>query len=338
MRTLSSLTQPVVLPIRDEMPRAGSQVWIVLASYNGAAYIEHQIRSICQQTWSDWQLYVRDDHSRDDTVARVQAMAAQDPRIHLLPDLPGEPGAVGNFAALLHYAAQHAVDYLFFADQDDDWPNHKLACQLAAMQRLEAEHGRTTPLLVHSDLALVDADLQPLAPSFVASSGLFPTQADLGVLLCQNQITGCATLINQALLKLAAPLPVGVRMHDWWLALLAASCGKIGYLPQALVNYRQHGRNAVGASSRLQRMRQALNVAAWRRYQDIMRRNVQQAQSLLQRLDTPPLAAEVRTQITLFAHIAEQPRWRRVSLLRQHLISPHLPAARWAVFAFITLL
>lgn len=38
-------------------------------------------------------------------------------------------------------------------------------------------------------------------------------------------------------------------MHDWWLALLASSCGTTGFLDEATIDYRQHGSNSVGASN-----------------------------------------------------------------------------------------
>ena len=68
-------------------------------------------------------------------------------------------------------------------------------------------------------------------------------------LLSVNQVTGCATLINRALLQLALPLPPEVVMHDWWLALLSGS-GARQYLSEALMLYRQHGRNQIGARDR----------------------------------------------------------------------------------------
>ena len=38
-------------------------------------------------------------------------------------------------------------------------------------------------------------------------------------------------------------------MHDWFLALTAAACGKIFFLDEATIDYRQHGGNVVGAKN-----------------------------------------------------------------------------------------
>jgi hypothetical protein len=67
------------------------------------------------------------------------------------------------------------------------------------------------------------------------------------VLLTQNLVTGCSVVINRNLLELATPIPHGINLHDWWLAICAAACGRIGYIDQPLVQYRQHSRNQIGA-------------------------------------------------------------------------------------------
>lgn len=315
------------------MPRSDKPVCIILASYNGAAYIGTQIASIQAQTFRDWHLYVRDDGSTDNTVIQVEALAAADDRITLVQNLPGRKGAIGNFAALMQHVSICGASYVFFSDQDDFWLPHKLATQLAALQQLEDQYGVGTPLLVHSDLAVVNQYLQPLSDSFIASSHLCPAQADMGVLLAQNQITGCATLINRALLEVACPLPDAVRMHDWWVAFLAAGCGKIGYLPHALIQYRQHQGNAVGALAARRRpnpLRAVFDRTIWTRYLKTTRENIFQAGQLLARLEQHQAAAEILAQVRLYAYIQQQPRLLRAVQLHRHGIRPNLSSARWA--------
>lgn len=67
----------------------------------------------------------------------------------------------------------------------------------------------------------------------------------------RHVITGCTVMINCALAELAAK-PENTNeiiMHDWWCALLAASFGAVSYVDRALVLYRQHGGNSVGAKN-----------------------------------------------------------------------------------------
>jgi hypothetical protein len=71
----------------------------------------------------------------------------------------------------------------------------------------------------------------------------------LTYLLTRNFVTGCSAAFNRRLLTQALPMPLkGIAMHDWWLASVAAITGEIHYIPRALVKYRQHGGNTIGAS------------------------------------------------------------------------------------------
>ena len=69
-------------------------------------------------------------------------------------------------------------------------------------------------------------------------------------------------------------------MHDWWLALIASVCGKLGYLPEATIAYRQHGSNSVGAKDVRSGsyLRHRLTSASMR---NALKENGKQAEALL---------------------------------------------------------
>lgn len=226
-------------------------VIILLASYQGSAYIREQIGSIQAQTHSNWGLLVRDDGSSDETVAIVSEMAAMDERIRLMPpDAYATGGAAANFSALMQLAAQTDGRYFMFADQDDVWIPDKIELLLKKAMNAEAEAGYGAPVLVHSDLEVVDARLQRLHPSFFRYQGIrHRSEGSLRVLFPQNFVTGCTSLFNRAALDLALPVPSEVVMHDWWLALIAAAAGQIDFVDRPTVRYRQHDLNQVGAKS-----------------------------------------------------------------------------------------
>lgn len=299
------------------------RVAIVMATYNGDRFIAEQIRSIQAQSFTDWVLYIRDDGSRDDTVLKVLKIAGRDLRVRLVRDELGNQGAIGNFSVLMKIAFEESADYIFFSDQDDVWHPEKLATMLAAIRELELKCGAATPLLVHCDLAVVDEELQPIADSFVKFLRLSPTSADLGVLLCQNQVTGCACVINRALLELACPVPNDVLMHDWWLALLASSAGKIGFVPKSLVMYRQHGGNVIGALSFSQRIKKLLlSSQQWKIRMQVIRCGFVQATMLEERVKTrgielPPI---IIRQINAYSHILNVAPLKRACSLRARKI------------------
>lgn len=218
---------------------------IALATYQGAPFLKEQLASLAAQSYPSWRLFVRDDGSSDETPALLEQFALAWPgRVVLLPG--GERlGVVANFSAVLEATSS---PYVFLCDQDDVWKPDKLEKMVAHMVALEQCYGAATPLLLHSDMELVDAQGEPLHPSFWQLARLAPQRnVTLASLLSQNVVTGCATLCNRALLELALPIPAGVVMHDWWLALVAVAFGQLIAYSEKTTCYRQHSSNVIGA-------------------------------------------------------------------------------------------
>ena len=226
-------------------PPASERFAIVLSTYNGAAFLDAQLESIRAQGAAGWRLYARDDGSQDDSAGRLAAFAVRDPRIEVLPSDGRNVGPAASFGLLLQHALDRGERHVFLADQDDVWMPDKCERLLALIRGREAERGPELPLLAHSDLAVVDEDLRRLHPSFVALQRIDGRQPPAG-LLVGNSVTGCASVVNAALLRCALPMP-DVAMHDWWLAQCAGAFGEIAFLDAPTLLYRQHGANAVGA-------------------------------------------------------------------------------------------
>lgn len=218
---------------------------ILLATYNGERFLSEQLESIFSQTFRDWRLIVRDDGSTDATTHMLCELESKNPaRVKVLPMNEAAQGACDNFSALLRHAA---APYIMFCDQDDVWLPDKIEVTMSAMKSLERQHGVDVPLLVHTDLKVVDEELNVLGDSLWAYQQTSPKHTSLNRLLMQNNATGCTIMINSALRELAQPIPKEARMHDWWLILVAGTFGKIGYVSEATILYRQHGRNDSGA-------------------------------------------------------------------------------------------
>ena len=298
---------------------------IVLATYQGAAWIGAQLQSLVEQTCPDWRLIARDDGSTDGTADVLAQFAQSDSRIEVVHDTLGRLGPVGNFANLLNVARNTAADYVLCADQDDVWRPDKLSRQLAAAQAALAEWGADVPLLVHSDLEVVDERLRMIQASLMASSGLDPRpECPLRALLPQNFVTGCALLANRALLEIALPVPDQAALHDWWLALCAAACGRIVYLPEPLVRYRQHPGNQVGAAGSATLLGRFLRQPRQRfaRHARNFRQGIAQARALQQRIDERSLVIPPRERDLLASYaslfdpaIPRMQRWAGVRRL-----------------------
>ena len=99
-------------------------------------------------------------------------------------------------------------------------------------------------------MRVVDEEEQEIAPSYVKYQQMSPERRRLNQLLVQNNVTGGAMMMNEALVRLilSRPLPRHAVMHDHWIALAAAAFGKVIFLDEALYDYRQHGSNVLGAA------------------------------------------------------------------------------------------
>lgn len=218
-------------------------VQILMAVYNGEEYLPAQIDSLLAQTYGDWELLVSDDCSTDGSLAVIERYCRRDPRIRLVLEGKRYGSAKKHFMALLREAQ---APYVMTCDQDDVWDPDKIDVTLQAM-RAQEHDGK--PLLVCTDLRVVDRELNELSPSFLAYSGMDAGTLTFGYFLASCLVTGCTMMVNAPLLRLMqAPCDEdALVMHDWWASLVAAAFGEVVHLDRATISYRQHGDNSVGA-------------------------------------------------------------------------------------------
>lgn len=219
---------------------------ILLSVHNGMPFLPEQIRSVQAQSHVAWRLWVRDDLSTDGSADVVRAFASDDARIRLLGGPDVRLGASRSFGLLLETVLERA-DYVMLCDADDVWLPDKIATTLAAMRAAEARRG-PGEVLVHTDLTVVDAGLGVLAASFWEYQGLRPERHMLGDMLVRSTVTGPTVMMNGALARRVGSIPSEAVYQDWWVALVAACFGRIVWLPERTVLYRQHGRNSEGAT------------------------------------------------------------------------------------------
>lgn len=225
-------------------------VTVVMATYNGERYIRQQLDSILNQTYDKIRIVISDDLSADGTPQVIAEYEARFPdRIRSLSNTTRSGGAAANFFRLLRAVSD---DYVMLCDQDDVWLPEKVEKTLARMQRMEKKYGRTgqscsVPVLVYSDLSVVDENLKMTHPSLAAYQKIAVHNNRLNHYLVENNITGSTVMINRAFLEFFSFIPEVCVIHDWWMGLLASSMGRISYIDEPLVLYRQHEGNELGA-------------------------------------------------------------------------------------------
>lgn len=224
------------------------QTVIVMAVFRPeASYLAEQISSIAAQTHDDFAVvFVDSDRNSSD----------------LIDDLAGENGlnfhiVVGedrlDAVRAFEFGLKRALElfpearHFALADQDDIWCADRLQMGIKGLKDGAA--------LVNSDARMVDAMGQPLHKS-VFGFERRDRDSRLRNLLVRNSVTGMTVTMTREVVENALPFPPqnGVHFyHDLWLALVARVLGDVRLIRRPLVDYRQHGNNAVGAGHRAAR-------------------------------------------------------------------------------------
>ncbi len=214
-------------------------VAVIMATFNGQAWLAAQLQSIAAQTRHPDQLIISDDGSSDDTVAIVREFARDAPFNVTLVDGP-HAGPDANFWS----AAQHAnTEVIAWCDQDDVWHPKKLQICEHQMAMHNVQFISHSAVVTDEDLASTGR----LFPCHKRTRVVDPLEGDW--LWCAP---GFTQYFRSELLRMTCwekrPNPDDPRGpgFDGVISLLAfTSCRRLE-LSDALVSYRQHEMNFAG--------------------------------------------------------------------------------------------
>ena len=216
------------------------KVDILLATYNGEKYIKEQIESILNQTYKNIQIIISDDCSKDGTRQILKEYEKND-KIKVFYQ-EENLGYVKNFEFLLK---QVESNLYMLSDQDDVWKKEKVE---KSVEKIESEKLD----LVFGDLEVVDENLNTLYKSYNRYMHLIHKikkyQKDYRLQYLYNCMTGCTIISRKNWIDKVLPFPTNSKyvIHDYWIGLIIALNGKVGYLDTPYILYRQHGTNQVG--------------------------------------------------------------------------------------------
>lgn len=231
------------------------KVDILLATYNGEKYIKEQVESILNQTYENIQIIISDDCSTDNT-RQVLKEYENNEKIKIFYQ-EKNLGYVKNFEFLLK---QVKSNLYMLSDQDDVWKKEKVE---KSVEKIESEKLD----LVFGDLEVVDENLNTLYKSYNRYMHLIHKikkyQKDYRLQYLYNCMTGCTIISRKNWIDKVLPFPTNSKymIHDYWLGLVIALNGKVGYIEEPYILYRQHGKNQVGSkkasktSSKLEEVR-----------------------------------------------------------------------------------
>lgn len=225
-------------------------VSVAIATYNGAPYIREQLASIVAQTECPAEIVLVDDSSTDETLRVLQEFAADASLPVRIYKNEKNLGTAKSFEKAISLCSG---DFIALSDQDDVWVSDKIATLLATIKSQSLDG-------IFSDAFLVDQHLIPLTPLsrtlFINSNFTPPMRRrfhaghSLGCLLRYNVVTGATLVFHRRWIPLILPIGLGWN-HDYWIALLIASRGKLNFCNKPLIYYRQHPHNQIGMRDNL---------------------------------------------------------------------------------------
>ena len=216
-------------------------VEILLPTYNGEEYIEEQIDSILNQTYKNIKVIISDDCSKDSTQKILKEYKEKDNRIQVFFQ-QNNLGVVKNIEFLLKKVNSKIF---MLSDQDDYWMPEKVEESVKVLNQNNSD-------IVFGDLEVVDEKLNMIYPSFndymllTRKINKYLNTNKLNYLY--NCFTGCTICAKSDLIGKILPLPEISKfvIHDYWIGLMASLNGKVEYIPEKYIKYRQHGNNQVG--------------------------------------------------------------------------------------------
>lgn len=216
---------------------------ILIATYNGEKYLREQLDSILNQTYKNIRIVISDDCSKDNTVNILKEYKEKDDRIELYLH-EKNLGVVKNIEFMLSKVEN---DLYMLSDQDDVWLPEKVE---KSVEKLEKENAD----LVFGDLEVVDEQLNTMYPSFgdfmLLNEKIHKYINTNKINYLYNCVTGCTVLSKKKFIDKIIPIPTESKylIHDYWIGLILSLNGKLAYMDEKYIKYRQHGNNQVGTN------------------------------------------------------------------------------------------
>ncbi len=204
------------------------KISIAMATYNGAKYLEEQLRSIANQTRLPDELVITDDCSNDGTREIIERFADKVPFEVTFSQNVENLGYTGNFNEAL---LKTSGDLVLLCDQDDVWFPEKIA----RLETLAASN--PDMLVVMNDAAVTDENLNE---SGVTKYGQMKFISPNG----RGFVMGCCGAIRKEMLDICLPIPKEYEHHDTWIMFLAHDLSRKLISDEVLQYHRRHGKNA----------------------------------------------------------------------------------------------
>lgn len=216
------------------------KVSVLIPSYQHAAYIRGAVESVLNQTFSDWELIVIDDASKDQSFEILSVFS--DPRIRLYRHEVTE-GA--------HKTLNEALDlargaFIAILNSDDLYQEDRLQTLVVEAQKLGSPD-----VFMFTDVAFMDGEGHPSEdhPRALQYQKLLEEargrSLNEGFLQGNLTVTTSNFFFSRSLFKKVGPFQNLRYTHDWDWALKASNIVQPAWIHQPLLRYRVHGTNTL---------------------------------------------------------------------------------------------
>ncbi len=211
------------------MSKPHPAISVTMAAFNVAPYLAACLDSMLAQDWTDFELIIVDDASRDGTREILRDYAARDPRIRLFLKDQNEGLAVARNLGI----AEARGEWVAFLDADDLYSPDMLRLAIEAARAKNAE-------MVLWDY-VVFTDEAEIAAKSSETSALIALEASDRLALLERPAFAWTRLVHRdALKRLEIAFPPGLTYQDvpvHW--RLITQLDRIALVPRRLANYRQ---------------------------------------------------------------------------------------------------
>jgi glycosyltransferase involved in cell wall biosynthesis len=200
-------------------------VSVAMCTYNGSRFLANQLDTIVNQTYKNIEIIVVDDCSTDETLTILNNYARLYPQLHVYQN-ESNLGFTANFERAVSLCKGELIA---LCDQDDLWHPEKIELQVKSIG---------DNVFIYHDSEFIHEDGESMNKKMSDIVHLYRGGDPLAFLFF-NCVSGHTILMKRDLLNFAIPLKKEY-FHDWWLSYVATNIGKIDFIPQCLVKYRQH--------------------------------------------------------------------------------------------------
>lgn len=215
---------------------------VLLAAFNGAKWIDEQIKSILEQQGVYVNIFISVDPSTDDTMALCQNLAARHSCIFVLPLNEHFGGAARNFFKIFSEVNFSDFDYVCLADQDDIWFPDKLlrAHEILLATGADAYSSNVLAFWPDGRRIMINKSQNQVRWDFLFEA------AGPGCTYVMRKELACAI---QGVLKNRWSDVQQIGLHDWFAYAFARAHGYRWVIDNAAgMLYRQHEKNQVGVN------------------------------------------------------------------------------------------